>query len=126
MLGCSEDPRSYEDRPDYLSAIANSIEERGHGIIDKTYNVKYLTELPRELFDLTNLTLLDLHRLRLTQLPPEIGKLTNLTHLDLVYKQLHKLPSEISNLINLKHLDFEGNSIHNLPPRVSRLTNLKE
>ena len=47
----------------------------------------------------------------LTSLPPEIGNLTNLTLLDVSYNRLSSIPSSICNLKNLKELNLEGNPL---------------
>ncbi len=67
-------------------------------------------ELPKEIGNLRNLTLLNLSCNELTELPKEIGNLTNLTELDLSGNQLTELPKEIRNLTNLTELTLELNS----------------
>jgi small GTP-binding protein len=55
-----------------------------------------LTELPPELFEITNLTALDLRVNRLTSLPPEIVQLTNLKELYLYDNPLTSPPYELA------------------------------
>ena len=69
-----------------------------------------LEELPKEIGNLTNLTLIELTGNELTELPKEIGNLTKLDTLFLIENKLTLLPKEIINLTNLKVLEFVGNS----------------
>ena len=62
-------------------------------------------------------TRLDLSGKGLTELPAEIGNLTNLTLLNLRDNQLTALPPGIGNLINLKGLSVSHNQLTALPPR---------
>jgi Leucine-rich repeat (LRR) protein len=68
-----------------------------------------LTQLPPELWQLTNLQELYLDNNLLNQLPPEIGLLTNLQQLHLTNNQLSQLPPEIGLLTNLQELDLYHN-----------------
>lgn len=83
-----------------------------------------LTELPQELFQLTNLTTLYLWGNQLNSLPPELFQLTNLTLLDLSGNQLTTLPPELFELKNLTKLYLLGNQLSSLPPEIVQLTNL--
>ncbi|MEL7076518.1 MAG: leucine-rich repeat domain-containing protein [Cyanobacteria bacterium J06582_2] len=59
--------------------------------------------------------ILNLGRMRLTELPPEIAQLTNLTVLYLDSNSLSSLPPEITQLTNLTVLYLNGNSLSSLP-----------
>ena len=78
--------------------------------------VKDLTEIPKEIENLSisnliNLDIIDCHNLK--ELPKEIGNLTNLHSLDIEgCHNLKELPKEIGNLTNLEYLTIE--SCHNL------------
>jgi small GTP-binding protein len=85
-----------------------------------------LSELPAEIVQLTNLTELDLSSNQLSKLPPEIVQLTNLTELNLSINQLSELPSKIVLLTNLTKLDLYGNELSELPAEISQLSNLNE
>lgn len=91
-----------------------------------------LTELPMELFELTQLESLILGRYRtdyknrIKTLPKEIGLLVNLTILDLTDNLFSELPSELSNLTKLNRLVLSNNKFTALPKVVTTLTNLKE
>jgi len=83
-----------------------------------------LTNVPEEVWKLTNLTILNLHTNQLRSLPEEIGRLANLTILDLSYNQLVRLPSEIGFLTKLTTLCLSNNQLRSLPEEFGSLTNL--
>ena len=83
-----------------------------------------LTELPKEIGNLSNLTSLDLYSNQLAELPKEIGNLTNLTWLSLRENQLTELPKEIGSIINLEWLHLSCNQLRQLPKEIGNLTNL--
>jgi GTPase SAR1 family protein len=85
-----------------------------------------LTDLPPELFELKNLTLLDLTGNPLCSLPSEIVRLINLQQLWLINTQLCYLPPEIVQLANLQFLELRGNLLSSLPPEIAQLPKLKE
>ena len=85
---------------------------------------KGLTELPREIGQLSNLTELFLSDNQLTELPKEIGQLSNLTKLYLMYNQLTELPKEIGQLSNLTKLYLQINQLTELPKEIGQLSNL--
>ena len=84
-------------------------------------------EIPSELGDLTNLTLLDLQGNQLSgTVPSELGKLTNLKALFLYGNQLSgEIPSELGNLTDLTGLSLRGNQLSGeIPPELANLTEL--
>ena len=83
-----------------------------------------LTELPKEIGNLSNLTLLTLNDNQLTELPKEIGNLSNLKELWLYRNQLTELPKEIGNLSNLTDLWLWDNQLKELPKEIGNLSNL--
>ncbi len=83
-----------------------------------------LTELPKEIGQLTNLTRLNLNSNKLTELPKEIGQLIDLTELDLFNNKLTELPKEIGQLTNLTRLNLNSNKLTELPKEIGQLTNL--
>ena len=85
-----------------------------------------LTNLPPEIFELTNLTFLTLAENQLSVLPESISKLTNLTKLYLWGNQFSVLPESISKLTNLTQLILSRNQFSVLPESISKLTNLTQ
>ena len=85
-----------------------------------------LTELPAEIVQLTNLTVLFLNNNSLSSLPAEIVQLTNLTYLSLNDNSLSSLPAAIVQITNLTYLSLDNNSLSSLPTSIGQLTNLTE
>ena len=83
-----------------------------------------LTELPKEIGQLTGLARLDVNNNQLSELPKEIGQLTNLTRLDLEYNKFIKLPKEIGQLTNLTGLFLADNQLIELPKEIGQLSSL--
>ncbi|TYH74984.1 hypothetical protein ES332_D05G441800v1 [Gossypium tomentosum] len=65
-------------------------------------------KIPKNIFDLPNLNLLNLGYNQLSgQIPRSLGNLLQLTHLDLAENQLSgQIPRSLGNLLQLTHLDF--------------------
>ncbi len=91
-----------------------------------------INELPKELFEITQLKTLILGKYRTPQknsisvIPKEIAKLTNLEILDLTDNKISSLPNEISNLKKLKKIVLSNNNFIHFPQEVLSLTNLEE
>jgi Leucine-rich repeat (LRR) protein len=85
---------------------------------------KNLNEIPKEIFDLTQLTNLYLYNNNLTQIPIEIKQLCNLSTLNLSQNNLSNLPIEIGQLCNLSTLNLSQNNLGNLPVELFNLTQL--
>src|SRR6266571_3264114 len=84
-----------------------------------------LTQLPPELWQLTNLQVLYLNENQLIRLPPEIGKLSNLRELELRGNQLNELPAELWQLTTLQWINLHSNQLSQLPPEIGKLANLQ-
>ncbi len=87
-------------------------------------------EIPKELGNLSNLTILALHNNQLAgEIPTELGILSNLTVLDLGDNQLSgEIPKELGNLSNLERLWLEDNASLTgaFPQSLTGLTKLKQ
>jgi hypothetical protein len=85
-----------------------------------------LSEVPPEVWQLTQLTELDLGGHHLSQLPPEIGRLTRLRKLGLYGNDLSSLPPEIAKLRQLRELNLGKNErLTALPPEIGALAHLQ-
>lgn len=84
-----------------------------------------LKEIPNFVFDLENLTNLNLWNNLITEIPKEIGNLKKLTSLTLSTNKLETLPIEICELENLTSLVLLGNKLINLPIEIGNLKYLK-
>ncbi|WP_372370398.1 leucine-rich repeat domain-containing protein [Candidatus Uabimicrobium sp. HlEnr_7] len=87
---------------------------------------QYLKELPTEIWQLPNLTFLNLSSNLLTKLPSKINLLSNVTSLSLSYNELTELPPEIGGLSSLTSLNLSYNKFIKLPPEIGKLSNLRE
>jgi internalin A len=83
-----------------------------------------LTRLPKQIFDLEELTFLVLSDNRLSELPPEIGRLRRLQMLLLSHNLLKSLPATLGKLEQLATLDLRNNQLTELPPVLARLPTL--
>ena len=81
-------------------------------------NTNQLSELPKEIGNLTNLRKLYISNNKLSELPKEIGNLTNLRYLSISNNQLSELPKEIGNLTNLRELDISNNQLNEFIPNI--------
>ena len=84
-----------------------------------------LTAIPGPVFELANLTYLDLRENRLTSLPPEVGQLTSLRNLFLNDNQLTSVPPQIGALSHLRSLDLNNNQLRGLPRELGQLDHLE-
>lgn len=74
-----------------------------------------LTRCPKEIFDLTNLTVLSLRRNNLTEIPPAIFQLTNLTELNVSINKLKYLPVDLLELVCSKDCKLVTLNLHPNP-----------
>ncbi|NEQ58292.1 MAG: GTPase [Moorea sp. SIO4A1] len=90
------------------------------------YDDVKVTEILTEVFNLSQLEVLDLSGTQLKTVPESIGKLTNLTELNLSGNQLTTVPESIGKLTNLTKLNLSGNQLTIVPESIGKLTNLTE
>ena len=83
-----------------------------------------LTNLPKEIGNLTNLTYLQLDNNNLKSLPSSIGNLTKLRSISMEKNYFKTLPSQIGKLENLDYIDLSNNNLIKLPPQIGKLENL--
>jgi internalin A len=83
-----------------------------------------LTEIPREVFQLQNLTRLSLYNNQIVEIPDTIAELQNLTRLYLFRNQIVEIPDAIAELQNLTRLSLSRNQIVEIPDAIAELQNL--
>ena len=83
-----------------------------------------ISEIPTEIGQLTNLTVLRLGRNQIKVIPSGIGQLTSLTNLGLGRNQIEVIPSELYQLTNLRFIHLESNFIESVPTEIGNLINL--
>ncbi|XP_068740356.1 leucine-rich repeat-containing protein 28-like isoform X4 [Montipora capricornis] len=104
------------------------LEARSQGHTNLYLNYRQLSELPKELLELSKIQRLYLKRNVLKKLPADIGRLSSLVELYLHSNNLNKLPDGIGNLRFLEKLDVCNNLLKKLPPAIEmeNLTNLRD
>ena len=85
-----------------------------------------LTEVPKEIENLTSLKTLYLFKNKLMKVPKEIENLTSLKTLSLRDNKLTEIPQQIYNLINLEVLYLHNNKLTEIPKEIYNLINLRE
>ncbi|XP_055619674.1 protein flightless-1 [Toxorhynchites rutilus septentrionalis] len=82
--------------------------------------------IPNELFDLDELTTLDLSHNKLKEVPEGLEKAKSLLVLNLSNNQIESIPPSLFiNLTDLLFLDLSNNKLETLPPQTRRLSNLQ-
>lgn len=76
------------------------------------------------IFNITEITKLDLSNNCIETLPEEIGNLVNLEHLWINNNPIKKIPSSIENCKKLKVLDIRNTRLTTLPRQMGTLTNV--
>ena len=85
-----------------------------------------LTEVPKYVFERTQLEVLNLSNNKLTgAIPGEIRFLSNLKNLNLSNNLLTGVPAEVGQLSKLETLDLSNNQLTGLPYELGNLQNLK-
>lgn len=85
-----------------------------------------LTEIPEEVYEMTELKILKLFHNKIDSISPKIAQLKNLEKLYLGKNQLKYLPKEISELKNLKILSVGYNELEELPASIGEMTELEQ
>jgi len=83
-----------------------------------------LTEFPKVILDMPNMTYLNLNSNKIASVPAEISKLKNLKELGFMFNQLPSIPASISELPNLERLLLHKNKLTALPAELSKLPKL--
>ena len=81
-----------------------------------------LTEIPPEVFELTDLKVLWLHDNNIAEVPDDISKLEELQQIRLYNNHVRELPSSISNLQKLSVLWIQNNEMEELPDELGECT----
>ncbi len=94
-------------------------------LIEINFDYAIQLDIPKELFELTQLEYLRFNNVELLGLPAEIKNLKNLVSLDLSGNHISSLPKEIGELKNLEFLKIENNNLLSLPEEIGNLEKLK-
>jgi Leucine-rich repeat (LRR) protein len=88
-------------------------------------HLKNISEIPKQIYDLTNLKKLTLHNIDLQRLPDGIQKLVNLTHIDLSMNKLTEFPIDLCDIMRLTKIKLHINRIIDIPEELVQLVNLE-
>jgi hypothetical protein len=86
---------------------------------------KELSEIPKEIGQLQKLKILYLNNNNLNEIPKGIGQLKNLQELYLNHNKLSEIPKEIGQLKNLQELYLNHNKLSKIPKDIEQLQKLK-
>ncbi len=98
---------------------------QGKMIIMNAFIGPNLTELPKEICSITDLSQVTITGKNIASIPAEIAQLENLVILNLSKNKLTSLPAEIGNLTKLKTLNLSGNIISHIPDEIKNCGSLK-
>lgn len=88
--------------------------------------VENISNLPKQIGNMTNLLKIEIGAHTLLEIPREIGKLVNLRTLSLIEGEILSIPKEVCDLPNLEFLNLDNNLISEIPADIGRLKNLQE
>ncbi|KAJ0794912.1 putative TIR domain, P-loop containing nucleoside triphosphate hydrolase [Helianthus annuus] len=113
---------SYNDIENLPSSIGNL-----HKLVNLSFSwCRKLKSLPRSIFSLQHLRILNLQKCSIVELPENIGKLECLEELDLSDSEIKHLPDSICKLKHLKTLNLCGCKVRKLPVDVSQIDSLSK
>ena len=114
-----------EQFPDYYEKLKQETWLETFKLCYGISKLKVQLKLEGNIYEIYQLTVLDLKWKRLTAIPKEIGQLTNLQTLNLLGNQLTEISKEICQLTNLQELYLSSNQITDIPKEIDQLTNLQ-
>ncbi|XP_042294344.1 protein flightless-1 homolog [Sceloporus undulatus] len=82
--------------------------------------------VPDDIFQLDDLSVLDLSYNQLTEVPRELENAKNMLVLNLTHNSIDNIPNQLFiNLTDLLYLDLSDNKLESLPPQMRRLVHLQ-
>ncbi|XP_078096507.1 protein flightless-1 homolog [Mustelus asterias] len=94
-------------------------------IVARANNLKN-SGVPDDIFQLDDLSVLDLSYNQLTEIPRELENAKNMLVLNLSHNSIDNIPNQLFiNLTDLLYLDLSDNSLESLPPQMRRLVHLQ-
>ncbi|XP_067912198.1 protein flightless-1 homolog [Heterodontus francisci] len=94
-------------------------------IVARANNLKN-SGVPDDIFQLDDLSVLDLSYNQLTEIPRELENAKNMLVLNLSHNSIDNIPNQLFiNLTDLLYLDLSDNNLESLPPQMRRLVHLQ-
>lgn len=84
-----------------------------------------VVEIPKDIFDMPNLTRLTIIETSISEIPSKIGELKHLEFLNLSYNKINIVDERIAGLVNLKTLNLAFNQLNSLPESICNMKQLK-
>ncbi|WKY16106.1 hypothetical protein Q1695_001075 [Nippostrongylus brasiliensis] len=122
-LACNRQVDSVDRRQNNLQAVPHDI-DRYRGLEELLLAMNHIKELPKTLFRLTKLRLLDLSDNDIFCVPPDIASLSNLVELNLSRNDISDLPEQLKECRMLMILDLSSNPITRLPETIAHCISL--
>uniref|UniRef100_A0A2R5LN85 Putative actin regulatory gelsolin/villin family n=1 Tax=Ornithodoros turicata TaxID=34597 RepID=A0A2R5LN85_9ACAR len=117
-----------------LSLVRNNLVTL-HGEVPTLPCLRYLncrhnkiksTGIPKEVFELEDLSVFDLSHNDLREVPNALENARGILVLNLSYNRIEAIPNQLFvNLVDLIYLDLSGNQLETLPPQMRRLVSLQ-
>ena len=109
-----------------VKEVQSRIEEAKSNNTDKLFlNNMGISQIPEEVFSLSQLKVLDLSGNDIDFLPASINKLSTLRELFLTNNKLKEIPVEITELSRLEDLHLTNNELESLPENIEKLRSLR-
>ncbi|XP_055346232.1 protein flightless-1 homolog [Paramacrobiotus metropolitanus] len=94
--------------------------------LNARYNNIQTGQVPKDLFELEELSILDLSHNSLAKVPEDLDQVKTLIVLNLSNNSIESVPTQVFlNLTGLMQLDLSFNKLESLPPQLRRLINLQ-
>lgn len=119
---------------EHLSLVRNNLERLFGELTElgclRTLNIRHnkvkSSGIPADLFNLDELTTLDLSHNNLKEVPEGLERAKTLLVLNLSYNHIDSIPNQLfMQLTDLLFLDLSSNNLETLPPQTRRLANLQ-
>lgn len=122
--------------PELIDKVNKNLElVRTHGWQQLSLKNCGLDSIPEEIFEYTNLVLLDLsnddyceeeERNKIMNIPDKISKLKKLATLNIANNKVEHISEQLSELRNLKSLDLSNNKLVELSDKIANMSSLKK
>ncbi|KAL6046145.1 PPM-type phosphatase domain-containing protein [Balamuthia mandrillaris] len=112
--------------PTPIDKLQKEALKRGQDTGRVDFSLQSLSDVPIQVFELSNLTTLNLSVNKLKFLPQSLFEMRSLTNLDLSSNELELLPAQISKLTALETLNVRHNCIATLPASLGEIESLQK
>ncbi|KAK7111739.1 protein flightless-1 homolog [Littorina saxatilis] len=117
-----------------LTLVRNQLQSLGNELanlpslhmVNCRYNKLTDAGVPKKLFGLQDLSIVDLSHNNLREVPPELENAKSVLVLNLSHNEIEMIPNQLFiNLTEVVYVDFSNNNLEMLPPQMRRLTSLE-